>query len=202
MILLGIAVVFSMVGIVAAADTDTEIELSNIPEYVGDSTSKISSSQKTGQTVLTYSIMQQTYTVTIPADFAFNELQTTIVRGNVTATEVTLKGGNYLSITVNSTHDFNMVQHEDANENDVSITESTPRFAYNMTYTITGHSPVEVSHDTHVDNNRAPIEVLNVTTGTKFAQTPLEFKKVGLAPDLGIFKDTLIFEAKIIGSQA
>ena len=189
-----------MAGVVTAED-NTEIELSDIPAYVGDSTSELSLSQTTGQTVLTYTIMQQTYTVTIPADFAFNTLKTTIVRGNVTATEVTLKGGNYLSITVNSTHDFNMVQHKNAQEQDVEITADTPRFAYNMTYTIPGRTSVEVSHDTHVYNNRAPIEVLNVTTGTTFAQTPLEFKKVGLAPDLGIFKDTLTFEAKIVGEH-
>lgn len=193
MILLGIAMIFSMAGVVTAADDDTT--LSDTPAIVGQKQDPLKLGSSSGDTEVSYTLMSEQYSIYIPHTISFSQERTNFITSNVTAEEVSIRGTNILYVNVTSKHGFKMYQHVDANNNDVPKDEigttNTKLIEYAMTYTSPNQASIRVNSSS--PNADGPITLMTVNTGTIKLEVPLMFEKETLAPDLGMFKDTLTF---------
>ena len=191
MILLGIAMIFSMAGVVTAADDTT---LSDTPVNVGQKTDPLKLGSSSGMTEVSYTLMTETYSIYIPHTISFSDKKTNFIKSNVTAEDVSIRGTNILYVNVTSTHGFKMYQHVDANNVEIPESEIVSRgkfIEYAMTYTSPNQESIRVnSSSTNADQ---PITLMTVNTGTVKLEVPVMFEKETLAPDLGMFKDVLTF---------
>lgn len=195
MILLGIAMIFSMAGVVTAADDDTS--LSDIPATVGQKQDPLKLGSSSGDTEVSYTLMTEQYSIYIPHTISFSEKKTNFINSNVTAEEVSIRGTNILYVNVTSKHGFKMYQYVDANANDIhpdNIVTNGKFIEYAMTYTSPNQPQIRVNSSSPSANG--PITLMTVNTGTIKLEVPLTFEKETLAPDLGFFKDTLTFSVE------
>ena len=194
-LLLFITMILSIGGVGAAE----EIVLSNTPVEVDQAGDPLDIVSSTGQTTVSFSIMNENYFVYIPAAISFSDKKTNVITSNLTVTDVSIKGTNVLFINVTSQHGFKMYRHTDekgTNIPEVDISQQ-PYISYNMTY-----YPIEggeVKYDENNYNEDTPIVLMKVNTGTARENIPLRFMKTGTAGDLDVFKDQLNF---IVESKA
>ena len=172
MILISLAVVFAMVGVVSAANGIYGYvnEYANI-QYDGDD-------QATGSTNIQYDVAEN-YTVTIPSDVTFNGDHLS-GSGTVAASNVLLKDGNKLNVTMSSDNRFNLTYG-------TGIVSSIP-------YTIKVGGNI-------VNQNSYP--VLTVLAGAKTGgSVTLTFEttkeNIDKATKSGIHKDTLTFTCDVV----
>ena len=107
MILLVLAMVFSMAGVVSADDVtgDTQASEGTTEETQTTPTVPLQPADKTDGMDLEYDLVS-TYVLKIPSDVSFNEnLEHT---GEVSLSNVLLPAKSMLTVTVNSLHDFNL----------------------------------------------------------------------------------------------
>lgn len=190
-LLLGIALVFSLAGTVSAADVPGTPDniATNSPLLDAGQTGVsegIITGSKESAVYVWYSVGVETYEVTIPGDVTFGTVGKKLETA-VEVTSLTLTEGRTLNLTVNSTHGWKLEHHGDNGQ------LTGHNMTYEMTYTpINGDAPV-------VATGTDKISLLKVTSKTfdEARTNALTFTLKESAPTTGTFKDRLTFTVTI-----
>lgn len=192
MILLAAALVFSMVGVVVAEETEIPELIDQPFEYTGTQT--LRPGEDTDTMIVEYVISDETFLVTIPDSFAFNDLGSKVVSTKVIASDVTLIGTNFLNVTVDSEHDWKLVKHKAPGYTEVD-TDNPASVDYTLDYYLNGNE------DPTLASGSGSLTVLTANPGTKSIETRLVFTLISIPGDIGTFKDKLTFTASIESKQ-
>lgn len=167
MILLTLALVFSMAGSVAAA-ANKEIHQGSV--------------SKTEYTEVIFSHESETYHVTIPASINLVEYNVAVT-GEVNATNVVLSSDRVLIVKAKSQYGWHLVE------------EDTPtlKFAYTMKYK--KNNAGEFVPATSAAEEE--FEILTVATGAGSGKTPLEFMRTSMPPEIGTYGDLVHFTVSV-----
>lgn len=168
MILLTLALVFSMAGSVAAA-ANKEIHQDSV--------------SKTEYTEVIFSHQSQTYLVTIPAEINLAEYNVAVI-SEVNATNVVLNSNHVLIVKAKSQNGWNLVEKDDP----------TLKFAYTMKYNKNNAGGLVLAD--YPANEE--FEILTVETGEGSGKTPLEFMRTSIPPETGTYGDMIYFSVSIV----
>lgn len=185
MILLTLALVFSMAGIVSAGTETVLLEKAQVDATLAGK----------GITVVTYGV-SSSYSLEIPVNFEFdnaNDVRVTSVK----VSDVTITTHELLNVTVSSTHGWNLVEHVISHTQGKDYDEVDD--PHMLSYSLTFNNGVE---DVTCNNTTCPIgtkvDVLTVESGTTSGETQLTFTLSNDAPQAaGIYVDKIEFNSKI-----
>lgn len=183
LILLGIALILSMAGSVAADTAASSTSSSPAPE------NNYYRQTHSSTTTLLYTVSAERFTMTIPGQINFHsDLNWTAY---LNATDITLASGRTLEIAVNSTHGYLLVQHSGG----APLTDKN--ISYQMEYTLPGEETAVANKDRPGKN---PLTLVEAPAGTVEYIVPLKFTMTGEPPQLGTYQDILTFSASVSGN--
>ena len=139
--------------------------------------------KQTGETMVYYVVSNEHYKITIPADIVFSDANLEHT-AQIKAEDVTLKAENFLSVTADSEHDWEMVMH-DENGQPIPNSES-------LSYTLSSADDT-ITYSSSVDE----FEILKVDSGTGSATIDLKFTLAEPATVTGYYMDKLTFSSHI-----
>jgi len=175
MILLGIALVTSMVGVVSAANNfDSDVVYPSVGKDQIDH-------DYTSQPIpVTFNIQQEQYRVTIPSKIEFSS-SVLKVETYAEITEATLVHGSSLNLSVDSAHDWKL-KHLSASETYLN---------YQLTATLSDNSKKVLDQD-----DTGAVDILTLS-GVHESKTTLVFEITGEPATTGSYADSLTFNAHI-----
>ena len=173
MILLGIALVTSMVGVVSAADFDSDL----VSPTTGD---QIDHAYTSEPVPVTFNIQKEQYRVTIPSKIEFSPSVLT-VNTYAEITEATLIYGSSLNLSVESTNDWRL-KH---------VSDIDTYINYQLTAILSDDSEIVLDQD-----NIEAVDILTLS-GVHESRTDLVFEITGEPVATGSYEDSLTFKAYI-----
>lgn len=181
LVIVGIALLISMVGIVAA-----DTEASSVSTTVNPNTGNYFTIPHSANTLVKYAVSAEKYKLTIPGEINFQT--DTKWNAGVSATSVTLASGRSLVVNVSSEHGWLMVQH-DTNDN--------PDYSKNISYEMQYGTNLKADNSTTGHNE---ITLFSVSAGSNEGSIAVVFNMTDLAPELGTYQDKLTFRATVTGA--
>lgn len=190
-LLLGIALVFSLAGTVSAA------EVPGNPDHIATNSPLLDAGQtgvddgiitgsKESAVYVWYSVGVETYEVKIPGDVTFGTVGKKLETA-VEVTSLTLTEGRSLNLTVNSTHGWKLEHHDKDGK------PTGHNMTYEMTYTpINGGNPVAAT-----GTDKISLLKVNSRNFDENRKNDLTFTLKESAPTTGTFKDRLTFTVTI-----
>ena len=181
LVIVGIALLISMVGIVAA-DTDA----SSVSSTVNPNSGNYFTIPHSATTLVKYAVSAEKYKLTIPGEINFQT--DTKWNAEVTATSVTLASGRSLVVNVSSEHGWLLVQHD---------TDENPDYSKNISYEMQYAAGLKADNSTTGHNE---ITLFSVPAGSNDGSVAVVFNMTDLAPELGTYQDKLTFKATVMGT--
>ena len=169
LVIVGIALLISMVGIVAA-DTDA----SSVSSTVNPNSGNYFTIPHSATTLVKYAVSAEKYKLTIPGEINFQT--DTKWNAGVSATSVTLASGRSLVVNVSSEHGWLLVQHD---------TDENPDYSKNISYEMQYHG-LKADNSTTGHNE---ITLFSVSAGSNEGSISVVFNMTDLAPELGTYQD-------------
>ena len=142
-----------------------------------------------------YTVSSESYTIVIPSQTIFDK-KGEVLPSWVNVTAVTLTAGNSLHMWVNSTHGFQMMQHNEGRPTGTTLN-------YSMSYQpLNSQDFVTFNYD---NPGTTPKELFALTAGSipqDGAHVPIKFEMTEVAPTTGHYTDTLTFTVKFTSSSS
>lgn len=140
-----------------------------------------------------YSVSGETYYIKIPGEITFDG-QNDFIETEVNVTKVTLAGDRYVEVKVNSTHGWELMQHDSGGN-------LIPDEA-GITYIMEKYSPSTSTWSKISTENTNFISLIQVHGASDDMCVKLKFTMIDNPPNTGYYKDTMTFISEVMNPSA